>query len=166
MLMLPPRSSWLYRISVSLSPTKRYLLTLLFMTAIIFIWFQCVYEPLNSRIDAMQQETNISEKSSPEEIAAQIAALRNELDTESSSLPSGDDQMATVLSCVDHAGMVLENCSVQDKALYVQAAGTYTQNLAFFEQLAAASHQLLPRDVRLTRGADNLFFLSLVIERS
>ena len=161
MLMLPPRSSWLYQMSVSLSPIKRYLLTLLFMAALTFIWFHYVYEPLNNRIDVMQQDAHISEKYSPEEIAERISLLHNELN-ESSSL-SCDDQMAMVLGCIDRAGIALENCSMQDKALYVQAIGTYAQCLAFFEQLATLSHPFLPRDVRIARGVDNLYSLSLII---
>ncbi len=166
MFILPPRSSWLYRMSMSLSPTRRYLVTFFFMTVCTCIWFHYIYWPLTNRIDALeQQHAALSRTASAENIVEAIAALRDEVSTQSSSL-SSDDQINTVLSSLDHAGMVLENCSVQDKALYVQAAGTYNQCLAFFDHLAVSPHHILPRDVRITRGIDNLFSLSLVVAAS
>lgn len=164
MLILPPRTSWLYRSTVSLSATRRYLITLLFIAACIALWFHYIYEPLNKRIASVKQEQRkLSQETSSEDLTEKINALRKQL-AQPSSTAADNDQLNTILGYVDHAGMILEHCSVQDKAFHVQALGTYNQFLVFFDQLASSAQTLLPRDVRITRGVDNLFSLSLVIE--
>jgi hypothetical protein len=162
-LILPPRSSWLYRLSVSLSPTRRYLVTFLFVTMCTALWFHYIYQPLNTRIDVAQKQAKIPKRPSSEDLLETINALRNDLAVKRVSL-SHDDQLHAVLGYIEHVGMVLEHCSMQDKALYVQGLGTYKQCLAFFDQLASSAYPLVPRDVRITRSADNLFCLSVAIE--
>jgi type II secretory pathway component PulM len=142
---------------------RRYLVTFLFIVVCAAIWFHYIYEPLSKRIESVQQQSKRSKNKSPEDLSQAIATLRGEL-TRASSAVSTDDQLNTILGYIDYAGMALEHCSVQDKALVVQATGTYKQFLVFFDQLAASTQRLLPRDVRITRSADNLFSLSVVIE--
>jgi len=164
-LILPPRTSWLYRLSASLSSTRRYLTTFLFITICTALWFHYIYQPLNNRIDAAQKQAKLPKQPSAEDLSDTINTLRNEL-TAQTSTPSHDDQLHAVLGYVEHAGMSLEHCSLQDKGLYVQALGTYKQCLVFFDQLASSAYSLVPRDIRITRGADNLFSLSVMIEPS
>lgn len=163
MLILPPRTSWLYRVSVCLSPTRRYLITFLFITLCSVLWFHYIYQPLNNRIDAAQKQIKLPKQPSSEDLSETINTLRNELTAKTASL-SHDDQLHAVVGYIEDAGMALEHCSVQDKALYVQALGTYKQCLTFFDQLASSAYLLIPRDVRITRSADNLFSLSVTIE--
>jgi hypothetical protein len=138
------------------------LVTLLFISVCGAIWFHYIYEPLSKRIESVQQQGNGSKENMPEDLSEAIATLRSEL-TRVSATASTDDQLNTILGFIDHAGMALEHCSVQDKALVVQATGTYKQFLVFFDQLGASTQHLLPHDVRITRSADNLFSLSVVI---
>jgi len=162
-LILPPRTSWLYKFGISLSPTRRYLFTLLFMTICSAVWFYYVYEPLNNRIDAVQRQVKTPRSISVNDLKNNIETLRAELSTKPSTM-SGEDPCHAILGHLDHAGLALEQCSVQDKTVMVQALGSYKQILIFFEQLAAATQRLLPRDVRITSGPDDRYSLSVVIE--
>lgn len=161
MLILPPRTSWLYRVCMTLSSSTRYLITCLFIAVCVFIWFYYIYQPLNVCIDSVQQQMHAVQPL-PADISEKISALRNELSCKSEILPS-DDQLSTVLGYVEHAGMALEHCSVQDKNIYVQATGTYKQCLAFFDQLATSTCALQPRDVRIVQTANNQYSLSVAI---
>lgn len=133
------------------------------MALCIFIWFEYGYQPLSKRIDALQKEQSVQPPISAEDLTEKITALRTDLSAKTLT-PSHDDHMNAVLGYIEHAGLVLENCSMQDKALYVQALGTYKQCQVFFEQLTSSKHPLLPRDIRITRGNNNLFSLSVAIE--
>jgi len=161
--ILPPRTSWLYRFGISVSPMRRYLVTFLFIALCIAVWFHYSYEPLNNRIQAGQEYIKTHRAGSVDDIKERIAALRTELSTQSNA-PSHDEQLNAVLGYLDQAGMVLEQCAVQDGALSMQALGTYPHILNFFNHMAASGQRFLPRDVRITRGADNQYALSVIIE--
>lgn len=163
MLIVPPRTSWLYRFALSLSSTRRYLVTLLFITICSVLWFHYIYEPLHTRIEAAQQQIKMPRSPSMQELTDTIAALRAELATPTSTA-SRDDQLHAILGYIDHAGMMLEQCAMQDKTIMVQALGSYTQIQTFFEELAASTQRLMPRDVRITRGSDDRYCLSVVLE--
>jgi hypothetical protein len=124
-----------------------------------------MYEPMQTRIDTVHAQSKIARAQSVEELKEAIIALRTELAASKTenSLLSGD-QLEAVLGYVDQAHLALEHCAVQDKAIVVQAVGTFKQIQAFFDQLAGSRERLMPRDVRITRGVDNHFMLSVIIE--
>lgn len=162
---MPPRTSWLYQYGISLSSMRRYLFTLLFIALCCMLWFLYVYEPMQTRIEGAQAQSKIQRAQSVEELNDAIASLRTELGaTATASSPSHDDQLHAVLGYADQAGLDLEHCAVQDKAIVLQASGTFKQIQNFFDQLAASTQRLLPRNVRITRSADNHFALSVIIE--
>lgn len=163
MFILPPRTSWLYRYGISLSPMRRYLLTLAFIAFCSLVWFFYIYQPMQMRIEKAQQLSKVSRAQTVEELKESIAAIRQELSVQSSA-SSGDDQLHAVLGYVDQAHLNLEHCAVQDKAIVLQATGTFKQIQNFFDQLAASAQRLNPRDVRITRGVDNHFTLCVTIE--
>ena len=163
MFILPPRASWLYRYGMSLSPARRYLLTLLFLTLCGLCWFVYIYEPMQKRITMAQQLSKAPRTQSVEELKETIATIRQELSAHP-SVSSGDDQLHAVLGNVDQAHLHLEHCAVQDKAMVLQATGTFKQIQNFFDQLAVSAQRLTPRDVRITRGVDNHFTLCVVID--
>jgi type II secretory pathway component PulM len=161
--ILPPRTSWLYRYGMSLSPTRRYLLTLLFITLCSLVWVIYIYQPMQKRITKAQQLSKAPRTQSVAELEETIATIRQELSAQS-LVPSGDDQLHAVLGYVDQAHLNLEHCAVQDKAIVLQGTGTFKQIQAFFDQLTASGQRLAPRDVRITRGVDNHFTLWASIE--
>lgn|GEM_PF-2173229 len=165
MFILPPRTSWLYTFGMSLSSTRRYLLTLLFMTLCSVVWFVYVYEPMQTRIAMARKQSEIPRSSSVEELNNTIASLRAELAaTQAVSSLSCDDQLHAILGYVDQVGLSLEQCAVQNSAIVLQVVGTFKKIRTFFDQLAASPQRLFPRDVRITRSADNHFTLCVTIE--
>lgn len=165
MFIMPPRTSWLYQYGISLSSTRRYLFTLLFIALCSLVWFLYIYEPMQTRIEAAQAQSKIQRAQSVEELNDAIASLRTELAaTTRASSPSRDDQLHAVLGYVDQAGLDLEHCAVQDAAIVLQASGTFKQIQNFFDQLAASTQRLLPSNVRITRSADNHFMVFVTIE--
>lgn len=163
MFILPPRTSWLYRLTIVLSSMRRYLLTLTFIALCTLVWFFYIYEPMQVCIDKAQQLGNATRTQTAAELKETIGALRQELSAKPSA-QSGDDQLYRVLGCVDQANLNLEHCAAQDKAIVLQAVGTFKQIQAFFDHLAASAQRLAPRDLRITRGVDNYFTLSVTIE--
>jgi len=161
--ILPPRTSWLYRFAISLSSTQRYLVTFLFIMMCIVVWFYGVYQPFNARIEAAQQQTCISQDLSVEELTESIAALRNELVVQGTA-PSSDELLTLVLGYLDRTGMVLEQCSVEGKAIHIQALGSYAQCFSFFDQLATSRVRLIPCDMRFTRDINGLFNVAICVE--
>lgn len=163
MIVLPPRTSWLYRFGISLSPMRRYLLTFIVFAVLGAVWFFYVYEPMQKRIYNAQKKSSITQSQTLEELRESIASLRAELAHQPSS-PSQDDQVHIILGYADAANLTLEHCAVEEKEVMLQAIGTFKQIQGFFDQLSTSGQRLVPRDIRITRGADNRFTLWVIIE--
>lgn len=164
MLILPPRTSWVYRFGLSISSTQRYLITLLFIIVCAALWFYYIYKPFNTRIENAKKQITMPQDVSAEELTENIAKLRNEL-SQSTAL-SSDDLLHLVLGYVDRAGLTLEQCSIEDKTIFIQALGTYAQCLSFFDQLASYTIAVVPRDIRIARGADGFFAVSVSLDQA
>lgn len=118
---------------------------------------------MQARIENSQQLSKSTHARSEKELKDGIAIFHQEL-AQKPSAPSGDDKLHVVLGYVDQVNLNLEHCAVQEKAIALQATGTFKQIQNFFDQLAVSGQRLNPRDVRISRGADNHFTLWVVIE--
>ena len=127
------------------------------------ILYVYMYEPMQSRIDTVRAQSKNPRSQSIEELEQTIAALRQELSAQRTS-SCHDDQLHAVLGYVDSANLALEHCAVQDTTIVLQAGGTFKQIQHLFDQLATSAQRLIPRNVRITRGVDNHFTLSVNIE--
>lgn len=160
MLVLPPRTSWLYRISISLSVAQRYLITLLFIAVFVFVWFWFLHQPMNNRIDTIQNYVACTKI--PSDIQEKVEILRKDMAISNNSATSADS-IPVILEYVEQAGLVFEHAAVDNNTLHIQASGTYKHIMSFFNQISTLP--VLACDVRITQGADdNTFSLSAMIE--
>lgn len=129
------------------------------MTVSLYVWYYYAYEPLVQRTYTLEEQSCFQKE---EDVSQKIAALRTKLTV--SDATSEYDLLEIILGYIDQASMTLEHAAQQDKQLYIQAAGTYHQCIVLFDAIASASQRLLPRDLRIIRGADNQFSVSCIIE--
>lgn len=119
---------------------------------------------MQMHIDRAQQLGNTARTQSAEDLKATIAELQQQLSAQPLSL-SGDDQLQAVLGYSDQANLNLEYCAVQDGVIVFQATGTFKQIQSFFDHLLNTTQQFSPSNIRITRGVDSHFALSIIIRR-
>lgn len=156
MLILPPRTSWLYTWALSVHERKRYMVTLLFLVMIGALWFKYAYEPLERAHDRLSL-TAPHEERELHTLQEKIAALKSH---NSSSEHKKEITSEYIFAALDAAGLPLEQCMFQEKECTIFARGSMEQILLFLEQIIVHTSLL---QLRLTSVGAHLFSLQITM---
>lgn len=175
-----PRDSAFYSFAVSLSPLKRYCMTIAAITVVVCAWLFCIYMPLAARIVEYKTQSSCLQTQCVEYGCArkqcgvlqeEISALNTEFDICTGMCVHTTPSlcMTGLINCVKTSGIQVTSCTTQNhskEAWYTEdtitlsGQGTLAQLCSFFEQASKMEYPLAYMQYSVTSASNGEYAIS------
>lgn len=175
-----PRDSAFYSFVVSMSPLKRYCMTLSMIACVMVAWLFFLYRPLSARItyyhnESVRLQSQCCEYRSIRKqcclLEEEITTLQNELDICGSTCIHTTSSLciADLVNCIKASDVVITSCAVQDHkkegwytqdVIAINGQGNIQQVCSFFEHISHMEHPLSCTQYSITSAGNNGYTIS------